>query len=177
MSIPLDSQKTRLSKNVTVLYYKRLEGQQDKQGIAKFIEERFIERYIAPMPVSCLLIEALESFRQGWPDSIGKSQLAFCNFFDTNVNFAFVHGFSQSFYKGVRCGILHQGETSGGWRIVRKGSLFDASSKTLNAKKFHDEVEVALKKYCAELREADWSEPIWKALRKKMNAVCKNCEV
>lgn len=43
-------------------------------------------------------------------------------------------------------------------------------------RKFHDEVEKALKEYCAELRHAAWEEPIWKSLRKKLSAVCKNCE-
>jgi hypothetical protein len=40
--------------------------------------------------VSCLMIEALESFYQGWPDSRDKSQRAFCNFFDRNHNFSFI---------------------------------------------------------------------------------------
>lgn len=140
--------KTLLSTSVSVADYKKLEKERSTQAIADFIEERFTERYITPMrvdaskkhgftimAVSCLLIEALESFRQGWPDSNGKSQLAFCNFFDRNKNFHFIRGYSQSFYRNVRCGILHQGETTGGWDIKRTGPVFDFRTKTLNAKK------------------------------------------
>jgi hypothetical protein len=147
------------------------------------------ERYIEPMrvdrakkngftimAVSCLLIETLESFIQGWPDTKNKSQLAFCNFFDRNIGFALFHGEAQNFYKHVRCGILHQGETTGGWHIRRNGALFDKTTRTINAKKFHDEVESVLKSYCIDIQGSDWSMPIWQSFRKKMHSVCKNCE-
>ncbi|RKX52190.1 MAG: hypothetical protein DRP30_06595 [Thermotoga sp.] len=61
----------------------------DKNGIAKFIKERFTERYISPvkdgkqksgfaiMALSCLMIEALESFRDRWKSTRNKSKKAF----------------------------------------------------------------------------------------------------
>lgn len=181
--------KTLLSSRVSVANYKKMEESRDKDAIAKFIMERVSERYITPMrvernkkngftimAVSCLLIETLESFYQGWPDSNNKSQLAFCNFFDRNQGFGSFRGQAQSFYKNVRCGILHQGETTGGWHIRRDGTIFDKKTKTINAKIFHDEIEMVLSDYCVELRRSDWSAPIWKSLRKKMHSVCKNCE-
>lgn len=36
------------------------------------------------MAVACLMIEALESFYQGWPDTNGRSKDAFCKFADWN---------------------------------------------------------------------------------------------
>ena len=54
----------------------------DRAKIADGIHRRFLERYLDPvsepskkrhgftiMAVACLMIEALESFRRGWPDT------------------------------------------------------------------------------------------------------------
>ncbi len=178
-----------LSSDVSMEDYRKLEINQDKEAIVNFIRQRFTERYITPMKtdlqkkngftimaISCLMIETLESFYQGWSDTKNKSQWAFCNFFDRSKKFHFIKGHSQSFYKNVRCGILHQGETTGGWHIRRRGAIFDKVTNTVNAKKFHDEIEESLSDYCEELRASEWSAPIWKAFRKKMESVCKNCE-
>jgi len=178
-----------LSSTVRISEYKSFVEKKENKKIVDFLKQRFTERYIEPMrvekdkkngftimAVSCLMIESLESFYQGWEDSKSKSQLAFCNFFYRNDNFAFIRGYSQEFYTCVRCGILHQGETTKGWHIRREGKVFQEQSKTINAKLFHDQVEIALIKYCENLESEDWNSEIWKKLRKKMNAVCKNCE-
>jgi hypothetical protein len=39
------------------------------------------------MAVSGLMIDALESFRQGWPSSEGKSKAVFCLFFEASDEF------------------------------------------------------------------------------------------
>lgn len=181
--------KTMLSSRVSVADYKKMEESRDRKAVAEFMRDRMSERYIEPMhvdlekkngftimAVSCLLIETLESFIQGWPDTKNKSQLAFCKFFDRNGGFYPFGGESQNFYKHVRCGILHQGETTGGWHIRRSGALFDKRTRTINAKLFHDEVAKVLKCYCTELQNSDWSAPIWQSFRNKMRSVCKNCE-
>ncbi|MEW8440374.1 MAG: hypothetical protein AB2689_19675 [Candidatus Thiodiazotropha taylori] len=169
--------------------YKGYVNDQEMQKIIEFLRQRFTERYIEPMrvdldkkngftimAVSCLMIESLESFYQGWGDSNSKSQLAFCYFFDRNPNFVFIKGYSQEFYKCVRCGILHQGETTKGWHIRRDGKVFNEKTKTINAKIFHDEVENSLSSYCDTLQGEAWNSETWKRLRKKMKAVCRNCE-
>ena len=179
-----------LSSTVKVSDYERFVAKQEAHKIIEFVKQRFTERYIEPMrvekekkngftimAVSCLMIESLESFYQGWADSNRKSQLAFCNFFDRNENFLPFNGYSEEFYKCVRCGILHQGETTKGWHIRRDGAVFQKSTKTINAKLFHDEVEEALNNYCSALESSEWNSEIWKKLRQKMNKVCKNCEV
>jgi hypothetical protein len=181
--------ETYLSSDVTVKQYLELEKEQDQDAIADFVFIRFSERYIEPMridpnkkngftimAVSCLMIEALESFKQGLPNTKRKSQLTFCNFLDQNSDFHFLKGFSQEFYSHVRCGILHQAETTGGWHIRRDGSVFRKNTKTINAKLFHDRVEKVLKAYCSALREASWDDRIWVNFRKKMKAVIKTCE-
>ena len=178
-----------LSSSVTVAKYCDLENNQDKEGIAKFILERFTERYITPlrgcnthgfsiMAVSCLMIEALESFWQGWPRS--NSETAFECFFQRCVDQGSPLGvFAQAkdFYKGVRSGILHQAETTKGWRIHRRGSLYNCKQKSINATKFHNELECALRIYCEVLKASDWDADVWCNLIKKMQSVIAHCEV
>ncbi len=180
---------TLLSSSVKISDYKEFVETQNSEKIIEFIKQRFSERYIMPMRVekykkngftimaiSCLMIEALESFYQGWNNSNRKSQLAFFNFFDRNDNFLFIRDYSQEFYKYVRCGILHQGETTNGWHIRRDGKIFNETTKTINAKLFHDQIEASLTNYCKKLEHEEWSSNLWENLRKKMNAICNNCE-
>ena len=136
------------------------EGEAGRHKLAEFFRQRITERYIDPvrqigsgdrngfpiMAISCLLIETFESFRQGWESTEGRGRcsLAFCYFFDTEEAFGCFKGHSQEFYKCVRCGILHQGETTGGWTIRRDGVLFDRKQKRVNATLFHQELEKAV---------------------------------
>lgn len=181
------SRDSKLSSSVTVSQYRKLEKEQNQSEIIAFIRERFTERYISPlksepkhgfctMAVCCLMIEALESFWRGWPNSNGKSELAFCSFFSRSDELKEFRAHSQEFYKHIRCGILHQAETTGGWHILRKGVLFDSGTKTINATRFHSRLEKSLKAYCDALDKAAWDDDIWKNLRRKMDAICKNCE-
>lgn len=154
---------TLISSSVTIAKYLDLEENKNRDGIADFILERFSERYImslygskkhgfCTMAISCLMIEALESFWQGWPDTNGKSKEAFRSFFSRcaaqDLELGIFAGCADDFFKGIRCGILHQAETINGWRIHRKGALLDQNTKTINATKFHKYLAEALKTYC-----------------------------
>lgn len=180
----------KLSSSITIGEYRRLENCQDRNGIAKFIQERFTERYITPlknekthgfciMAVCCLMIEALESFRQGWPDTNerGKGRKAFRYFFDRSGSLSIFRSHADDFYDHIRCGILHQAETTGGWRIRRRDvPLLDSTTKTINATKFQESLEDYLKSYCDELKRSWWNDKIWINLMKKMKAIRANCE-
>jgi hypothetical protein len=176
--------ETLLSSSTSVTRYREMEKIKDTKGIAAFVHERFCERYIRPfdrnknkngfimMASACLMIESLESFWQGWRKS-PDSALAFCQFFDRNGHFSSIRGFGQEFYMHIRCGIMHQGETTGGWHIRRNLSvLFDSASKTIDATRFLREMENSLSDYCALLEKATWDSERWKKLRKKMKDVC-----
>jgi len=179
-----------LSKKIRVKDYKNLVRQQNKEQIAQFIFGRFYERYIDPlkgipkykkngfciMANCCLMIEALESFYQGWENTSNKSRKAFENFFNRVAQFNELSLYSSEFYKNVRCGILHQAETTGGWRVIRKGPLFDSKGLTINATKFLNELEKYLREYRGKLIESNWDDEIWKNLRKKMNSIINNCK-
>ncbi len=178
-----------LSEKTTVSQYRAMEQSKDSDAIAGFIYQRFHERYIRPFDVdptkkngfimmasACLLIEALESFWNGWPRSKNYGS-AFCQFFDRNSRFSSLHGQSQEFYKHIRCGIMHQGETTGGWHIRRdQRTLFDKATKTIDATIFLHEMEGSLSDYCGVLRAAAWDSERWKNLRKKMKDVCDNTQ-
>jgi hypothetical protein len=180
---------TRLSSKVSISDYLELEKAKDKNQIVVFVRERFTERYITPlkgdpkrkhgfctMAICCLMIEALESFWQGWKDSNGRSKSAFNSFFHRNQNLNVFCNCANDFYYNVRCGILHQAETKNGWHIRRKGPIFDLETKKINATKFHKAMEECLKYYCNELKKSDWNSKIWEDFRKKMEVIIANCK-
>lgn len=184
------AEETLLSSSVTISRYLELEDRGDREGIADFVRERFSERYIVPlrggqkhgfcmMAICCLMIEALESFWQGWPDTKKRSKKAFRFFFERCARQSSPLGiFSEvadDFYEGVRCGILHQAETTKGWRIWRKGPVYSPERTTINATKFLNEMEKALAFYCNTLRDSPWDSEVWQNLRNKMKAVIENC--
>jgi hypothetical protein len=184
---------TTKSGRVTVEDYERWrdEGEQGKGNLATLIKERLRERYVDPidamnmkqkngfaiMALSCLLVETLESFYCGWPKS-PKSGLAFSGFFDRHATlFPAFKGYAPSFFSNVRCGIMHQGETTQGWTITRKAGaqLFDPASLTVHAVKFNRVLGVAVDQYSKTLGTIALSDGLWENFIKKMNATIKAC--
>ena len=182
------SNDIKISSSITVGDCKRYIQEKNKEKICSLFEQRFKERYIQPfkgnenkhgfsiMAISCLMIEALESFKQGWPNSNSRSALAFSYFFDTSIGFKEMSGHHQAFYKHVRCGLLHQAETTGGWRIVRKGNfVFQPSTLTINATKFHQALEKEFDLYIKTLKQSDMDSSVWKSAIVKLKHTCKVC--
>lgn len=176
---------TKLSSRMTVGRYRELEFLGDRRALGNFIVERFIERYFRPiegstnkhgfslLAIGCLVIETLESFYQGRADTRRISKRMFHDFFGRDTPLKVFGGGDDWFYRDIRCGILHQGETRGGWRVLRNGRLLDSSAKTINATQFLRELRKTLAAY-AGLLETD--DVCWSQFKKKMNAVCSNCE-
>src|SRR6266496_2360952 len=98
-----------------------------------FEERRYKKHYkngFSMMASACLLIEALESFYQGLEETPKReNQQMFVSFFKRETDFKAFR--NSSFYRDVRCGILHQGETTGGFTVTRLESLplFDPTHK------------------------------------------------
>lgn len=178
-----------------------------KEKIIDFIYHRLNRRYIQPllhvqdgyrsgfliMAASCLLIEALQSFHEGRNNTSRGSQDAFKAFFKREESFfprvrecfPLVDGVNQkgekiqncTFYKNVRCGILHQAETTGGYTILRNDSaLFEKRGKSINADTFLKAVESCLERYIHELRATESSTHLWKMAVKKVGHICDNCQ-
>lgn len=136
-----DYKKFKLSKSVTVNEIEEwLEkfDEESRNKIISFIKSRFNERYILgvsvlknhgflKMSVACFMIETLQCFKMGEQNSKYRSRLIFKTFFDEEENFAEFKEISDDFYDNVRCGILHQSETTNAWRILCKGKLLDTN--------------------------------------------------
>lgn len=193
MSVKVDiaARSVKLASGFTVGNYVDAVNTHDRDVIAEGIHRRFTERYLEPvtaaakrhgftmMAIACLMVEALQSFRRGWADTSqrGQGERAFYSFFDAEGVFAPFRGHARDFYKGVRCGILHQAETALGWRIRRDGDLLsvNAGIRTINATKFVRALQKALDRYRDALKTAAWDDESWVLLRTKMERVCANC--
>ena len=135
------------------------------------------------MANSCLLIETFASFRERvFKDTNHKSEKCFGWFFLTQDGFLEFSeggltkdqylsdnkiknkGIPREFYRNVRCGILHNGETRNGWKIQRRGQLFDRETKTINAYTFMQGIEDSLNNYRKELLDAQVDSEIWDVL-------------
>lgn len=170
----------------------RLRGWLDsgnRERITDFLKKRFEERYFDPiqsmpkdhkngffiMAVSCLTLESLECFRKGWPSSDGKSKGVFRDFLTREPRFDTFKLHADLFYIHVRCGILHQAETNGGWKIRRDGALFEPSSLTVNATRFHAEMYSVLSDYVCQLKVNDFDSSLWQGARTKLKFIADNC--
>jgi hypothetical protein len=171
-----------------------------KNVLVSLIEHRLNHRYVRPllhvpedyksgflmMAASCLLIEALQSFYEGLEDTDQASKKAFKDFFEREKQFfpefdeffpkSFTREKTNNFYINIRCGILHQAETTGGYRIFRKGPLFNKPAKAINANRFLKAVNDCLNKYIEELRTSDCNSVRWNKAADKINYICKNCK-
>jgi hypothetical protein len=163
--------------------------------VIRFIYERHYRRYIKPfefedetyrkefkngfamMATCCLLIETIESFYRGWEQS--RNELNFLKFFtrENEFNEFATDDIPTQFYKHIRCGILHQGETTGGWTIIRDGlKLLDKGKLEIDAVLFSEKLKKSLDSYRNNLKVSEWDAQLWKNAREKMKSVLKNCK-
>jgi hypothetical protein len=146
----------------------------------------------AIMALCSLLVETIQSYWEGWP-STNKSELkklenrkppaeyaikrsewpdtrkAFEDFFSNPVfepHFPSVDG--GEFYDCIRNGLLHQGQTKGGWKIWTLGPLWDSDRLTVNRNEFVDAVEHAFDAYLKVLEKEAWNSPRWAKARRKI---------
>jgi hypothetical protein len=176
----------------TTEHYLNFEKAKNRDAIAEIIYHRLYGRYIkvfeyksknfssnykngfSMMANACLLIETLVSFKEGLNDTNRKSKSCFTSFFMNEPAFGISkEEDSVCFYKAVRCGILHTGETKSQWKIVRYGPLL--KNRTINAQRFISEVKKSLNNYINLLKNESWDAILWKNLRKKMSCIIKNC--
>lgn len=181
------------TKNITVKKYNDLISNNKKDELADFVYNRLYSRYIKPFEFSdktykkeykngfsmmasfCLLIETLQSFKEGRGDSNKKSKELFIRFFDETNIFPEFKNQGKEIYENIRCGILHQGETTRGWKITRVPSVSSSfSKKTINANEFMNNLKKSLTEYKKELISEDWDSTIWQKFRTKMEKIIEN---
>lgn len=179
-------------KTITIKQYNDFLDKQDRDSIADMIYYRLHSRYIKPflfkndqfkkeykngfsiMANCCLLIETFQSFKNGWGDSNGKSGQAFREFFETDKNFIELKSKGKIIFENIRCGILHQGETTNGWRIARNNRLL-VEGKTIDSVVFIKRLEKSLIDYRETLKAAKWDSEPWDNARTKMRKIISNC--
>jgi len=187
--------RTELAKDITVEDVYGFIQNNERKRISKFVYERFYRRYLMPfekvdkdfnsgfaqMAACCLMIEAMQSFRNGWKstyrlkDANGKEipgGKIFGDFFKHYSEFVDFENLGFEFYDSIRCGILHQAETKNGWIVMRDGPLFDEPTRTINSTIFRRQMEKCLDKYCKELQADDI---VWDDFKEKMAYVIVNC--
>jgi hypothetical protein len=115
----------------------------------------------AILALDCLLIETLVSFRAGTPLRTGQSGRAFVDFLKGSRHFKKYFGnddMASEFYRDVRNGLLHDGETRKDWKI-RENTKFlldcDAGSRVINRTLFHGGVLCEYRQYFKDLRRAE----------------------
>lgn len=175
----------KLSESVTVSQYRELERAGDREALGRFVRERFEERYFRPalesnsrngfclMAIGCLVLETLESYYQGLPDTRRQSRRVFRDFFGRPTALSVFGEGGDWFFEDIRCGILHQAESRRGWRIKQTGNLIDRSVRTINALEFLLELRRAVQAYADQIQRDEAS---WGLFKSKMAAVCRNCE-
>ncbi len=149
-------------------------------------EDGKIRTGFAIMANMCLLIETLQSFRYGLRSSKDINLQVFNSFFsEPNTISVFnklkcneLEDRKEGFYSCVRCGILHQGETTKGWMIHPKfEKALNPKERTINAQKFLSMMRAVLANYKYELIHADLSSQLWNNYLLKLHTLIQNCEL
>lgn len=178
---------TKLTLSVTVKQYREFKTNKNRDKIADIIFERFSERYVEPfrnnsakhgfsiMACCCLMAESLISFKKGRKKTGVAGGEAFEDFFSSSKFFKDFSGHGGEFYRNVRCGILHQGETYGGWKVRRSGALFNEKEKIINATKFISALENELTEFTDYLRTSHFHKKPWTGVIRKLDYICDNC--
>lgn len=181
-----------LTSNVTVGQLRGWMAKRDnasKEEIVELIYHRFFNRYVRHlddidsgflrMAIACLMIETLESFKQGVKDTKKKGEglRMFKDFFrnesDDFPEFDKIH---KQFYYNIRCGILHQAETTNAWRILSSGQLLNIPARSINSVKVVHALKKVLDKYTNNLRLNELGSAIWDSAFLKLEDICENCE-
>ena len=146
----------------------------------------------AVMALCSLLIETVQSYRDGLPtthqgelsnlrkldnvpsayqlppDLKVKGDDEFKKFFVAfQSDFPGIDG--EEFYKNIRNGLLHQGQTKGGWLLHKGGSVVrHAKKKIIYRDQFSERLEGCFKKYLGELETHSWEHEIWANAARKI---------
>lgn len=183
---PLDQIEFRAG--TTVGKIKELIAHRDTHGLAEEIYQRFMERFLIPlksvtrphgfftMANCCLLIEALQRYRQGLKDETqGDKDDLYGAFFNDFPIFTISRAQRKELYHTVRSGVLHLGETKG-WLIHRAGDLVNFETKIINATKFRVALGRCLREYRDTLKRKNWNSREWQNVLNRLNGYFHYCD-
>lgn len=184
-----------ISPNFTDDDWRKLDFQkeEDWQDGIEMLQDRVQGRFLVPirkvqklvysgfavMALECLLIETLEQFRKGEPETPYHQSEQYFKDFLTNTSFSkdFTIEKAKMFYKQIRCGILHQAEIKENSKIRTDYPDLvtfseDRRGLLINRNLFHDKLEKVFYNYLSELRNPS-NEKLRKNFRKKMDHICR----
>ncbi len=141
------------------------------------LRERPMRSGFAILTLDCLLIDTLQSFREG-RIATGESSSAqsFKNFLKAFHFSDFKSQDRSDFYSYVRNALLHNGETRQNWRIrISTETLLTkdptTKTRTLNRRLFHEGVVTEYDEYRSLLRRTE-SVDARRLFLKRMDAIC-----
>lgn len=182
----------RISRNYKAAHWKALTfgTEADWQRAIEIFMDRLDTRYLlhikqllrhrtsgfAVLTLDCALIETLEQFRRGAPETPPRKSGEYFASFLTQTSFSFTDEHARLFYKVIRCGLLHQSEAKSS--LVKRSSTLplidfteDRKGLIINAKTFHAKLEVVIGEYASLLRNPESTQPRT-AFRNKMDSIC-----
>jgi len=188
----------RISKNFTCDDWKALTFSTEKewQKAIDIFEDRIYTRFLrfielieghensgfAVLALDCLLIETLQQFREGVPETPRKKSKEYFLRFLTGTLFGkfFDRGLAEMFYEQIRCGILHQAEIKGSSRVLIRQQVplvslaEDGNGLIVNRKLFHRQLIEEFENYVSQLRENNPpDEKLRHNLKRKMDYICR----
>lgn len=109
------------------------------------------------LAIDLLLMETLQAFKEGLPDTNGQSTRVFKNFLKESPRFSpyfTTEPERHAFYTQFRCGILHQAEVQSSALVWSVGDLYDRTStpETVNRMFVHRALKEDLEDYIKLLR-------------------------
>jgi hypothetical protein len=135
----------------------------------------------AMLAIDCLLIDALQAFREGRTSgNEARTTRAFVDFLTQRPRFASEFKSTtraREFVENVRNGLLHNGETGRGWRVRRQspdGKMLEKSADgwVLYRNEFHAALEHEFGDYLAELVGPDSDPALRSNFLLRMDSMC-----
>lgn len=110
------------------------------------------------LAIDLLLMETLQAFKEGIPDTIGQSKKVFKRYLEQSPSFSkffTTEDQREAFYVSFRCGILHQAEIQGPAIVWSLGDLYERADglEVLNRTEVHSAVKGDLDDYLTDLRD------------------------
>lgn len=145
----------------------------------KLIEHKEYAGFVV-LAIDCLLIETLQQFRKGKPET--PRRMSECYFVEFLTETSFKEFFDKctagTFYKQIRCGILHQAEVKETSRVTKGkrnplvGKTDDGQGLVINRDLFHSQLVEVFEGYLSDLRDPCNADLRCK-FKKKMDYICR----
>lgn len=172
-------------------------SEEDWQKAVNVFEQRISARYIEPvdllltaendlpykdrrfgftvLSIDCLLIETIQSFKEGLVNTKGKSKEVFTRFLkesDRFKDYFSTEDHRDKFYYEFRCGILHQAEVQSSALVYSAGELYtrDNGRETVNRNAVHRALVYEFREYLDKLRAPESIE-LREKFKTKMDSV------